>query len=439
MPPPSTGRLAALTLACLLAAGGAVVLAPGASALAAVSSEPTSSQATGAVERRSADALVGGESLAQGESLTSPSGEYSFLMQTDGNAVVYRAGGGATWSTATQGRGDHLDMQTDGNAVIYSAGGQAVWSTVTSGDAGALLALEDDGDLVVRRADGSVAWSSSAGQAPPAVTDTLTGGSDLRGGQQLVSTDGGSRAAMQTDGNFVVYSGGSARWSAVTSGAGNRLAMQGDGNAVVYANVGAPLWSSVTSGNPGARMVMQDDGNLVIYSGGRAIWASTAPAPAPAPAPQSGDVLPAGSDLRRGQQLVSSDGKSRAAMQNDGNFVVYTGARVRWSAGTAGAGDRLAMQGDGNAVVYSASGRALWQTGTDGRPGARMVMQNDGNLVVYSSSGALWSSNPGDVVDCDSFRSQAEAQEWFDRYRGYDDPGRLDGDNDGRACQAHRY
>ncbi|ROP50536.1 MULTISPECIES: hypothetical protein [unclassified Rathayibacter] len=416
MPQPPSRRLAAITLACLLAAGGAAAIAPGASALAAVSSEPTSTQAPTAFRPGSAsddavargpvrytNALIGGESLARGESITSEGGEYRFVLQTDGNAVIYDYRG-STWSTGTQGRGDRLDMQTDGNVVIYAADGRAVWSTGTGGNPGALLVMQDDGDLVVFRADDSVAWSSSDGQAPPAVADTLSSGSDLRAGQELVSTDGRSRAAMQTDGNFVVYSGGSVRFNAATSGPGNRLVMQSDGNAVVYANYGAPLWQSGTAGNPGARMVMQNDGNLVIYAAsGRPLWSSNPP-----PAPVVRDVLSGGGELRAGQELVSSDGGSRAAMQGDGNFVVYRSDQVSFSTGTSGAGNRLAMQTDGNAVVYSASGRALWQSGTGGNSGARLVMQNDGNLVIYSGDRALWSSYTPPVLTSDTLFAGSE-------------------------------
>jgi len=46
---------------------------------------------------------------------------------------------------------------------------------------------------------------------------------------------------------------------------------------------------------------------------------------------------------------------------------------------------------------------------------------------------------PGDIYNCSDFSSQAEAQRWFDRY--YDNCGdvaRLDGDNDGIACESLR-
>lgn len=52
----------------------------------------------------------------------------------------------------------------------------------------------------------------------------------------------------------------------------------------------------------------------------------------------------------------------------------------------------LTFQSDGNLVLHS-SGKAVWNTKTNGR-GATLAMQRDGNVVVYSSTGhALWASN----------------------------------------------
>ena len=46
-------------------------------------------------------------------------------------------------------------------------------------------------------------------------------------------------------------------------------------------------------------------------------------------------------------------------------------------------------------------------------------------------------SNPGNSRNCSDFRTQREAQAWFETYRThYGDVARLDGDNDGRACES---
>ncbi|MFV0458314.1 MAG: putative Ig domain-containing protein [Actinomycetales bacterium] len=68
---------------------------------------------------------------------------------------------------------------------------------------------------------------------------------------------------------------------------------------------------------------------------------------------------------------------------------------------------RLFMQTDGNAVLYAPDGKATWNTGTAGHPGARLVMQGDGNLVVYSADGqARWSS--GSSTGCSKLFVQTD-------------------------------
>ncbi|MFJ4809542.1 hypothetical protein [Streptomyces longwoodensis] len=55
----------------------------------------------------------------------------------------------------------------------------------------------------------------------------------------------------------------------------------------------------------------------------------------------------------------------------------------------------LIMQGDGNLVLYctTPAGKYLWDTATDGNPGAYAVFQEDGNLVVYTKEDIpIWDS-----------------------------------------------
>lgn len=79
--------------------------------------------------------------------------------------------------------------------------------------------------------------------------------------------------------------------------------------------------------------------------------------------------------LSSGQQLTSSNGKYFAAMQGDGNFVIYqTSPTV-----------------------------ALWhtQTGGTGYSSYRAYMQDDGNFVVYGVSNSLipvWNSQTRSTV-----------------------------------------
>ncbi|GIG30835.1 hypothetical protein Cma02nite_34350 [Cellulomonas marina] len=190
-----------------------------------------------------------------------------------------------------------------------------------------------------------------------------------------------SHLEMQSDGNLVLYrldrytGMDYADWQTGTSGhPGAYLALQSDGNAVVYtADGGQALWQSGTAGQAGARLTLQPDGNLVVYAGGAARWqAGTAMF-------RSGLGNAVGLELAPGQDLLS-DGA----------------AEVGYEVGHS----RLVMQTDGNLVAYQ-QGRAYWQSGTAGRPGAYLVMQSDGNAVVYASDRAtvLWQSGTAGIGD----------------------------------------
>ena len=126
------------------------------------------------------------------------------------------------------------------------------------------------------------------------------------------------------------------------------------------------------------------------------------PAP-PKPVPNAQNVgarVNGGKVLTAGQGMFSGNGRYRAIMQGDGNYVVYDRNRAIWSSRTnRHPGSILAMQGDGNLVVYKGR-KPLWNSRTYRHPGAWVVMQNDGNLVIYRkgagiASRALWSSKFG--------------------------------------------
>jgi lysophospholipase L1-like esterase len=82
--------------------------------------------------------------------LLSADGRYRFVMQRDGNLVLYGPSGGALWASNTRGRGsDHVRMQSDGNLVIYDAGGRALWQSNTPGHPNSYLIVQNDGNVVV--------------------------------------------------------------------------------------------------------------------------------------------------------------------------------------------------------------------------------------------------------------------------------------------------
>jgi hypothetical protein len=110
--------------------------------------------------------------------LTSPSGNFTLLMQTDGNLVLYKSEcvenpSCAVWDSRTfreQGQ-YYLAMQDDGNLVIYRGrppddAGKAIWATRTDRTkSNYFLSLQDDGSLVICIGTGpsdnkGVIWSS---------------------------------------------------------------------------------------------------------------------------------------------------------------------------------------------------------------------------------------------------------------------------------------
>ena len=100
--------------------------------------------------------------LSAGQSIHSPDGRFTLIMQSDGNLVLYGPDG-ALWHTVTYGSGsdNHASLQTDGNFVVYTADGTPVWNSNTANHPGSFLALQNDGNLVIYGASGAAIWNSN--------------------------------------------------------------------------------------------------------------------------------------------------------------------------------------------------------------------------------------------------------------------------------------
>jgi len=218
--------------------------------------------------------LSQGQSLTTDQVLTSPSGQYFAILQSDGNFVVYRSGAAPTplWSTGTN-NGTLLVAQGDGNLVLYAGSPGSyypVWASGTTSLTSINLVMQDDGNLVLYNSSQAL-WSSMNGRAP-------LGSTNIGVSQPLYSPSGDYMAILQSDGNFVVYrveSSPVAIWASGTNGTGAAtLSIQGDGNLVLYAGSRA-VWATSTSSTTVTWLQMQDDGNLVLYAAGnRPLWAS---------------------------------------------------------------------------------------------------------------------------------------------------------------------
>ncbi len=105
--------------------------------------------------------LASGQSLAPGQHLWSCAGNAQLVHQTDGNVVV-SDGKGVLWNTATWNQtSSTFIMQTDGNLVLYAGTVSPLWSTGTWTSSGAYLKMQDDCNLVLYSASGSVLWASN--------------------------------------------------------------------------------------------------------------------------------------------------------------------------------------------------------------------------------------------------------------------------------------
>jgi hypothetical protein len=212
--------------------------------------------------------------------------------------------------------------------------------------------------------------------------------------------------------------------------------MQSDGNFVCYngsgpTNQGAPYWATQTNRAAQAQYtaIMQTDGNFVLYAGTPspgvpAIWASGTNWVSQGVT--SGNRLTSDSNagyvsawITPTNALVSADGRFAAYLQLDGNLVLChttNGApnpgQPYWSVfnnggghGNVGGGPHsAAMQADGNFVLYSgfpyvrggASGSPYWATNTAADTNLyTAIIQTDGNFVVYYGAPTNDPSNPG--------------------------------------------
>lgn len=106
-----------------------------------------------------ANRLNPGERLLKGESRTSNNGRYTFVMQEDGNLVLYERGGRALWASGTNGSAvSQCIMQADGNLVIYGYPA-AIWASGTAGNPGSYLVVQDDGNVVIYRPNVAI-WAT---------------------------------------------------------------------------------------------------------------------------------------------------------------------------------------------------------------------------------------------------------------------------------------
>jgi hypothetical protein len=107
-------------------------------------------QSAGGLSSGARDRLVPGQNLQAGGVVNSLNGQYTFALQVDGN-VVLSHGGNPIWASETSGQGGTLlSLGPDGVMRLSAPNGQVVWQTRSSGSPGNYYFLmQDDGNAVI--------------------------------------------------------------------------------------------------------------------------------------------------------------------------------------------------------------------------------------------------------------------------------------------------
>lgn len=88
--------------------------------------------------------------LFPGQAIQTADRRLTFILQDDGNLVLYAQGRGAVWASGTDGRNvAYLAMQPDGNLVLYDANRNPIWYSGSSGYGPSRLIAQQDGNLVI--------------------------------------------------------------------------------------------------------------------------------------------------------------------------------------------------------------------------------------------------------------------------------------------------
>jgi hypothetical protein len=298
--------------------------------------------------------------LEPGQSLISPNGRFRLTMQRDGN-LVQLDGPTDIWASGTNGAGAHAVMQTDGNFVIYQ-GGTALWGARTDTFNGAYIVLQDDGNLVIYQA-GLAIWDRGRGR----LFNQLQPGQTLGVNQSIMSTDHRFRLIMQSDGNLVEYGPTGALWSTHTSVPGSWAAMQTDGQLVVWSPQNQAIWvSGVLSA--GAHLQVLNDDNIVIYQGATVVWTKA----------DGGSGGGGGSGSAKGQAAADW---SRARIANTSyDYACLRFVREAWAA--QGIDLRAQVSVGWGSDTYPADVWGHFKSGTTGGTSTPPV----GALVFYSGT-----------------------------------------------------
>jgi hypothetical protein len=114
--------------------------------------------------RTRSDRLTPDQGIYQNQRIASGDGRFTLVLQLDHNLVLYGPSGVA-WAT-NRWTGGYLIMQGDCNLVAYDLWRTAKWSSGTAGvGTGCTFVVQNDGNLVIYRGgDGRPVWDRYRGR-----------------------------------------------------------------------------------------------------------------------------------------------------------------------------------------------------------------------------------------------------------------------------------
>ncbi len=261
-------------------------------------------------------------------------------------------------------------------------------------------------------------------------------GKPLKKGEQLVSPNGNFFVEL-TDATGLAMrdAQGKTLWvlDVTPTWAVDRLEMQSDKNLVLYTATGKALWAANISsaGVYGSECcVLDNDGKLVVSNWGGSLWSldeaekivqnpsegylkgqeALLPKDAsgnpyqPGSRPGERTVIEVGKPLKKGERLVSTNGKFFVELTDATGLAVRDAqGKTLWvlEVTPTWAVDRLEMQSDKNLVLYTATGKALWAANISSAglsDNASCVLDNNGKLVVSNRGGSLWSLDEAENI-----------------------------------------
>ena len=116
---------------------------------------------------RQGDRLMPGEGLGVGQSIQDSGGQYTLVVQQDGNLCLY-GGGNAVWNAGTYNHTEvyALLMRADGRLLLITGFGDTLWSAPADpakAVPGSWLVAQEDSNVVLYDPDSHPIWSWMTG------------------------------------------------------------------------------------------------------------------------------------------------------------------------------------------------------------------------------------------------------------------------------------